>query len=226
MSATLGNVAVLPQRPHRPHRPRHDASSRRSSGPSRCTSSTARRRCTHSVEQLLAERQGADLPRPLHAEGRHRRGPELPRPRPAEPRPRRTTSDDGAPRLPLRHADRQGPAPVHHRRHRRPPRRAAPEVPAARREARPGRAAQDHLRHRHARRRHQRADPLGAVHAAVQVRRLERADPRRTATSPRSPGAPGARVSTTPATCGCRRRRTWSRTCATTRRPRRPARRA
>ena len=48
----------------------------------------------------------------------------------------------------------------------------------------------------------------------------------RTASSPRSPGGPGARVSTTPATCGCRRRPTWSRTCATTRRPRRPARRA
>ena len=33
--------------------------------------------------------------------------------------------------------------------------------------------AQGHLRHRHARRRHQRADPHGAVHAALQVRRAE-----------------------------------------------------
>ena len=33
--------------------------------------------------------------------------------------------------------------------------------------------AQGHLRHRHARRRHQRADPHGAVHAALQVRRPE-----------------------------------------------------
>ena len=77
----------------------------------------------------------------------------------------------GARRVPLRLADRQGPAPVHHRRRRRPPRRPAAEVPAARREARAGRAAEDHLRHRHARRRRQRADPVGAVHAAVQVRR-------------------------------------------------------
>ncbi len=77
----------------------------------------------------------------------------------------------GARRVPVRLADRQGPAAVHHRRGRRPPRRAAAEVPAAGREARPGRPAQDHLRHRHARRRGERADPVGAVHAAVQVRR-------------------------------------------------------
>ncbi len=50
----------------------------------------------------------------------------------------------------------------------------APEVPAARREAGAGRPAQDHLRHRHTRCRRERADPFGAVHAAVQVRRHRR----------------------------------------------------
>ena len=177
MSATLGNVAVLPPRPHRPHRPRHE---RRHVGPA---ARPAALRVPHvdpprQRRATAAGRQGADLHRPLHPEGRHRGGAELPRPRPAQ-QDREGDAEDRAPRLPLRHADRQGPAPLHHRRHRRPPRRAAAEVPAARREARPGRAAQDHLRHRHARRRHQRADPLGPVHPAVQVRRLDRADPHR-----------------------------------------------
>ena len=39
--------------------------------------------------------------------------------------------------------------------------------------------AQGDLRHRHARRRHQRADPHRAVHAALQVRRPEDGDPQR-----------------------------------------------
>ena len=46
-----------------------------------------------------------------------------------------------------------------------------PEVPAAGRAPGPGRAPRGHLRHRHARRRHQRADPHRAVHPAVEVRR-------------------------------------------------------
>ena len=52
-------------------------------------------------------------------------------------------------------------------RHRRAPRRDAAEVPPAGRAARAGRAAQGHLRHRHPRRRHQRADPHGGVHRPV-----------------------------------------------------------
>ena len=52
-------------------------------------------------------------------------------------------------------------------RHRRAPRGDAAEVPPARRAARAGRPAQGHLRHRHPRRRHQRADPHRAVHRAV-----------------------------------------------------------
>ena len=58
-------------------------------------------------------------------------------------------------------------------RHRPAPRGAAPEVPRARRAARAGGTAEGDLRHGHARRGHQRADPHGAVHAAVQVRRPE-----------------------------------------------------
>ncbi len=55
--------------------------------------------------------------------------------------------------------------------HRRAPRRDAAEVPPAGRAAGPGRPAQDHLRHGHPRRRHQRADPDGAADLAQQVRR-------------------------------------------------------
>ena len=46
----------------------------------------------------------------------------------------------------------------------------------------------------------QRADPHGALHAALQVRRREDRAPDARATSTRSPGAPAARASTTPAT--------------------------
>ena len=73
---------------------------------------------------------------------------------------------------------------VHHAGH-------AAQVPPAGRAARPGRAAQGHLRHRHARRRHQRADPHGAVHRAVQVRRHADAGCSRRASSTRSPAGPG-----------------------------------
>ena len=92
--------------------------------------------------------------------------------------------------------------------HRRAPRRAAAEVPRAGRAARPARPAQGDLRHRHARRRHQRADPHRAVHAAVQVRRPEDGACSRRATSTRSPGAPGARASTTAASSWRRPRST------------------
>ena len=64
---------------------------------------------------------------------------------------------------------------VHHAGH-------AAQVPAAGGDPGPGRAAEGDLRHRHARRRHQRADPDGAVHRAVEVRRHQ------------DPAADGARV--------------------------------
>ncbi len=44
-----------------------------------------------------------------------------------------------------------------------------PTLPPPRRNARPGRPAQGDLRHRHARRRHQRADPHRALHLAEQI---------------------------------------------------------
>ena len=58
-------------------------------------------------------------------------------------------------------------------RHRRAPRGHAAEVPTARRTAGAARAAARHLRHRHAGRRHQRADPLGAADRTDEVRRHE-----------------------------------------------------
>ena len=91
--------------------------------------------------------------------------------------------DRGADReLPLRLRLRQDAVPAGAARHRRPPRRHAPQVPQARRDPRPGRPAQGHLRHRHPRRRHQRADPHRRVHRPGQVRRQE------------DPAAPGPRV--------------------------------
>ena len=62
-------------------------------------------------------------------------------------------------RLPLHEPLRRRRPQVAPARHRPPPRGAAAEVPRARRAARAARAAEGHLRHRHARRRHQRADP-------------------------------------------------------------------
>ncbi len=84
--------------------------------------------------------------------------------------------------LPVRLRLRQDAVPAGAARHRRAPRRHAAQVPQARRDPRPGRPAQGHLRHRHPRRRHQRADPHRRLHRAGQVRRQE------------DPAAPGARV--------------------------------
>ena len=88
------------------------------------------------------------------------------------------------------------------RRHRRAPRRHAAAVPPPRRDARPARAAAGHLRHRHARRRHQRPDPHRADHRAREVRRTADAAAHR----PRVPPGRRARRSgrvTTP------RERSW-----------------
>ena len=90
-------------------------------------------------------------------------------------------------------------------RDRRPPRRDAAALPAAGRAARADRPAEGDLRHRHARRRHQRPDPHGRLHRPGEVRRHP------------PPAAQGARVppdrrprraapaSTPPATSSCRR---------------------
>ena len=62
-------------------------------------------------------------------------------------------------------------------RHRRPPRRDAAGLPAPGRAARPAGPAQGRLRHRHARRRHQRPDPHGAADGPREVRRQPHAPP-------------------------------------------------
>ena len=126
-----------------------------------------------TLESLVAARQGAGLCRPLHAAGGgperagfhqhqrlHARGEERHRQR--------------ARRLQVHQPLRAGNPQMAQARHRPAPRRAAAEVPRAGRATGAEGPAQDHLRHRHARRGHQRADPHGAVHAPVQVRRRRR----------------------------------------------------
>ncbi len=116
--------------------------------------------------------QGADLHRALRPGGRARTGAG------AHVGARRVTR---TPRCRSRRRSRASgsargsgrPCPPHPCGHRRPPRRHAAEVPTTRRAARPARAPAGHLRHRHPRRRHQRADPLGAAHRADEVRRHE-----------------------------------------------------
>ena len=75
---------------------------------------------------------------------------------------------------------------------RRSPRRDAAEVPAAGGTARPGGPAQNHLRHRHSRRRHQRADPDRRLLRVVEVRRhTHPAAQRPRVSSDRRPGGTG-----------------------------------
>ena len=77
----------------------------------------------------------------------------------------------------LRQPVRQGHPAASAPRRRPAPRRPPAQVPPPGREARAERAAQGHLRHRHAGRRRQRPDPHRALHQAVQVRRREDGDP-------------------------------------------------
>ena len=72
-------------------------------------------------------------------------------------------------RLQVHQPLRPGDSEMAQARHRPAPRRAAAEIPRAGRATRPERPAQGHLRHGHARRRHQRAHPHRALHAAVQI---------------------------------------------------------
>ena len=177
MSATLGPTRFFEDELTRTDGPRHRA---RHVGR---TSGAAHVRVPHHhVAQLGAgaarHRQGADLHRALHPARRHRGGAGLPQPRPAH-QGREAAGQGADRRVSVRFPVRPGPPAVPDGRGRRAPRRAAPQVPAARRAARPGGAAEDHLRHRHPRCRRQRADPIGAVHPAVQVRRQRSPDPQR-----------------------------------------------
>ena len=79
-------------------------------------------------------------------------------------------------------------------RHRGAPRRDAAQVPAAGRAARPGRAAEGHLRHRHARGGHQRADPHRRVLGVVGSTTAPAAGCSTPGSSTRSPGGPAGRL--------------------------------
>ncbi len=85
-------------------------------------------------------------------------------------------------RLPVLVGVRQDAVAAHPDGRRRAPRRDAAALPPARRDADPAGPAQGRVRHRHPRRRHQRADPHRPVQRTVEVRR-----------HPPAP-APGARV--------------------------------
>ncbi len=103
--------------------------------------------------------------------------------------------------------------------HRRAPRRDAAALPPPRRDAHPAGPAQGRLRHRHARRRHQRPDPHGAVQRTVEVRRHPPAPP----AGPRVPAdrrtRRTGRATTRSATSSSRRPSTRSRTPGWSARP-------
>ena len=173
MSATLGDVTFL----------REDLT-RRTGRPTALVANSERPVPLHhyyattpmheTIAGAAGHQAGADLRRPLH--------PGLGAGAGAGPdeRQRQHQGGEGRDRRP----DRRVPVLVGVRhnavatgsaRHRRAPRRDAAQVPAAGRTAGAGRPAQGHLRHRHPRRRHQRADPDRRVLGAVEVRR--HADP-------------------------------------------------
>ncbi len=134
---------------------------------------------------------GARVRRPLHPGRGAGAGPVAAEHHRRHPRGARQDRR-GHRRLPLRARLRQAALPPGPSRHRRPPRRDAAQVPPAGRAARPGRAAEGHLRHRHPGRRDQRADPHGRLHRAVQVRRQPPAHPQGPRVPPdRRPGRPG-----------------------------------
>ena len=218
MSATLGDVTSAARGPHPPHRPRRRRVVADAERPVPLYYSYATTPMHETIERAARHQAGAGLRRALHpgrgagagagADERQRVHPRR------EGRDRR--ADRRVPVLRrLRHdAVAAGPA-----RHRRAPRRHAAQVPAAGRAARPGRPAQGHLRHRHPRRRHQRADPHRRVHRAVQVRRHPHPAAAAPASSTRSPGGPGAPASTPPAPSSCRRPSTRWRTSSSSPRP-------
>ena len=125
------------------------------------------------------EPPGPGVRRALHPGG-GRRARHLTPHRPSRHRahPRGPRGDQrAAGRFPVRRGLRQDPAQAGTPGHRGPPRRDAAALPPARGAAGPVRAARRHLRDRHPRCRHQRADPDGALHRAREVRRHPAADP-------------------------------------------------
>ena len=219
MSATLGPTRFFEDELTRTDGARHRA---RHVGCSvRCRSTFEYRTTTlhNSVQELLATGKAPIYIVHFTQRDADRSGAGLPQPRPAHQG--REAAGQGPDRwVPVRLPVRPGVPAVPDGRGRRAPRRAAPQVPTARRAAGPGGVAEDHLRHRHARCRCQRTDPIGAVHPAVQVRRQRRADPQRARVPADRRAGRAARVRRRGATCGCRRRRTSSTTSGRWRRQR------
>ena len=107
---------------------------------------------------------------------------------------------------------RAGARPLPAPRHRRPPRRDAPEIPQAGGEALPGRAPEGRMWHRHARRRDKRAHQDGTFHGPVEIRRLTSRLLDRHVSSTRWPGGRGGPVTTRPAASSSRPPSTSART--------------
>ena len=157
------------RRPHRPHRPRDRPGRRRRApgAPDLLVGGDPPRGDGRGAGQHAS---GAGVRRALHAGGRGRAGELAADAQGGDPGGE-GRDRGGDRRLPVRRRLRQDAVQAGAQRDRRPPRRDAAALPPPGRAAGPGRAAQGHLRHRHPRRRHQRADPDGAVHRAGEVRR-------------------------------------------------------
>ena len=160
---------VPPRGPHPPHRPA-DGAGRQRRAPGAAAPLLRDHADARDDRRPARHEAGADLRRPLHPGLGAGAGAG------ADERQREHQGGEGRDRrhdrrvpvlLGLRDdAVATGPA-----RDRRSPRRDAAQVPAAGGTAGPGRPAQGHLRHRHPRRRHQRADPDRRLLGAVEVRR-------------------------------------------------------
>ena len=135
--------------PDRPHRPRH-----RPGGFGRAPGPPRRRVPRDAAARLhrgtAQDGAGAGVHRAFHPEGGHRPGPEPHQPEGAQRRAEGRGQGGGG-RFPLRHAHRQGPAPLRAGRHRRASRRDAAQVPAAGREAGPAGPSEADLRYGHPR---------------------------------------------------------------------------
>ncbi len=218
MSATLGNMAPISEALERATQ-RAGCAGQQPNPPRAPRLRVPRDTPGDDDRRTRRGRQGAGLRRQLHPA----------RLRPARPEPDQSEAlhegrEEGDLRrrrgLPLRHRLWQAGTAVPELRDRHSPRRAAAEVPAAGREARPARAAQGHCRHGHSGRRRQRADPHRALQPAQQVRRPGRGDPQ-------GPGLPADRRAGRPqgirraglGSCA-RRRSTRSTTGAAGRKPR------
>ena len=170
MSATLGDVTAIA-----------DDLSRRTGRPTaRITGverpvplhfSYARTPVHETVEELLADRAGAGVHRALLAGRRDGAGAGAVERSGSSRREQRDAIAEAIGGFRFTTAFGTDAVALRARGHRRAPRRDAAALPAARRDARAARAAARDLRHRHPRRRHQRADPDGADHRAGEIRR-------------------------------------------------------